>query len=220
MKDKKTYYDWLFEESEEEKEIHSLLDQERERYESTEAYKEHQRTLDTLLDELVKAGKRRREKAKEHRPSRNKAKPVKVDMEAFRRENEQRYQEKFKTYPEALQRAITAYNELDETQKKVFARDTWVYHSEHDQFENPQTTKQDIRELLDILVQTTIDFIMERGLKDIDSVGFGADSLQESARFGEWTPATDASIHVYGMGYETSKDGTKYAVEKKIGDYM
>ena len=41
MAEEKTYYDWLFEESEEEKDIHRRLDEERERFENTDVYKEH-----------------------------------------------------------------------------------------------------------------------------------------------------------------------------------
>ena len=218
MEEKKTYHDWLFEETEEEKAINKKLDEERARYEATDAYKEHDQKIHELFEELKVAARNRREEAKKHRPRR---KPVKkVDMDEFRRENERRYQEKFNAYPEALQRAITAFHELRDDEKRVFHQDTWVYEPKYEQLENPQTKTEDIRDLLDILVQTTIDFINERGLKDIDAVGFGADSLQESAKYEEWTPATDASIHVTGIGYETSKDGTKFAVVKKIGEYM
>jgi len=86
--------------------------------------------------------------------------------------------------------------------------------------ENPQTTQQDIKELLEILVQTTIDFIKERGLKDLDAVGFSADSLQESSKYSEWTPATDASIRVYGQEKKVGSDGNEYYVENLIGEYM
>ena len=77
-----------------------------------------------------------------------------------------------------------------------------------------------VKELLEILVQTTIDFINERGLTDIYSVGFGADDLQGSAKFGEWEPCTDASIHVTGLGKEKGKDGHEYSVCQNIGSYM
>ena len=77
-----------------------------------------------------------------------------------------------------------------------------------------------MKELLEILVQATIDFINERGLTDIYSVGFGADDLQGSAKFGEWEPCTDASIYVTGIGKEKSKDGHEYSVCQRIGEYM
>ena len=80
--------------------------------------------------------------------------------------------------------------------------------------------REGLRVLLEILVQTTIDFINERGLTDIYSVGFGADDLQGSAKFGEWEPCTDASIHVTGIGKEKSKDGHEYSVCQRIGEYM
>lgn len=221
MENNKSYHDWLFEESEEEKEIHRQLDAEQKRYEKTEEFLKHEATLSELLAKLVEAGKRRRENAKvEARKHRVRREPKKVDMEAFKRENEERYRKKFEGYPEPLKEAITAYNKLDDAAKKVFQHDTWAYHPDYDTYQNPKTTKKDLSDLLEILVQTTIDFIDERGLDDIYSIGFGADSLQESRKFGEWTPATDADIHANGLGKIKGSDGKEYTVVQLIGEYM
>lgn len=221
MENNKSYHDWLFEESEEEKNIHAEIDAEQARHEATEECARHKNKLDELFKKLIEASKRRRQngraKARERKLIRE---PKKVDLEAFKRENEERYRKQFEGYPEPLKAAITAYNNLDEEAKKVFQRDTWAYHNEYDDYQNPQTTKKDLCDLLEILVQTTIDFIDERGLKDIDAIGFSADALQVSAKHGEWTPATDASIHAYGMDTVKGSDGREYTVEKRIGEYM
>lgn len=221
MEKNKSYHDWLFEESEEEKEIRKQLDEERDRYEKNEEFIKHSKILDDLFDKLTEAGKRRREKGKEEaRRHRVHREPKKIDMEEFKRKNEEEHRKKFESYPEPLKQAITAYNDLDEQAKKVFQHETWVYHPDYDNYPNPQTKKEDLRDLLEILVQTTIDFINERGLKDIDSVGFGADSLQESARRGEWTPATDANVYANGYGKMKGSDGKEYCVLQRIGEYM
>lgn len=216
----KTYYDWLFGESEEEKEIRRKLDEEDERYKATETYKEHEARLDKLLDELKVAGERRREEAKKHKPRRTKVKHIsEEEMAEFREKNRLEKKARIDALPEPLRNLIREYETLDEPAKKVFRRETWVYEPDYGDYENPVTTEKDMKELLEILVQTTIDFINERGLTDIDSVGFGADDLQSSAKFGEWVSATDASIHATGMGIEVAEDGTKYSVVQKIGEY-
>lgn len=218
MEEKKTYYDWLFEESEEEKEIGRLFDEELERFKNSEEYKRHDAVTKDLFEKLKEAGKKRREIAKQHRPRRQKAK--KIDMSEFKRKNEEEYQKRFNAYPEALKQAITAFNALSEDERRVFHNDTWMYEPKYEKLENPKTTENDIKELLEILVQTTIDFIDERGLTDIDGVSFGADGLGDSAKHGEWISSTDASIHVTGWGKGKSKDGTEFDVIKLIGNYM
>lgn len=222
VKEEKTYYDMLFEESKEEKDIHRRLDEERERFENTETYKEHYAKVDELMAELKAEGKKRREEAKKHKPRRRvKAKHMSEDeLTAFKAEGRRIKEERTESYPEELKAVIRAYENLDESAKKVFSKETWCYHPDYDDYKDPQTTKEDIKELLEILVQETIDFINERGLKDIWSVGFSADSLQESARFGEWTSATDASLYVSGLGKEKGRNGEEYAVIQNIGNYM
>lgn len=220
MEKEKTYYDWLFGESEEEKEIRRKLDEEDERYKATEAYKEHETRLDKLLDELKVAGERRREEAKNHKPRRAKVRHMTEEEMAKLRENNRKVNEaSIDALPEPLRGLIHGYETLDDVAKKVFRQETWVYEPDYGDYENPVTTEKDMKELLEILVQTTIDFINERGLTDIYSVGFGADDLQSSAKFGEWVSATDASIHATGMGIEVAEDGTKYNVVQKIGEY-
>ena len=54
----------------------------------------------------------------------------------------------------------------------------------------------------------------DNNLKDVDVVAFSADSLQESARFNEWTPATDSFLTLEGME-KSEKDGG-YVIRKLI----
>lgn len=218
-----TYYDWLFKESEEEKEIQRKLDEERERYEATESYQEHQAKMEELWNDLKEAGKRRREEAKKHKPERTRKKfrfKSEEEIAEIRRQREEIRNNRIEALPDELKTAIRDYEALDEPAKKVFNKETYAYHRDYDDYKDPKTTEKDLKELLEILVQTTIDFINERGLTDIYSIGFGADDLQGSARFGEWEPCTDASIHVTGMGKEKGKDGQEYTVCQNIGEYM
>ena len=221
MEKEMTYYDWLFKESDEEKEIHRQLDEERASFENTEVYKEHYAKVDELLERLKVAGQKRREEAKKHKPRRVKARHLsEEEMAEFREKNRKEKEARIDSYPEPLRAVIRDYEALPDEAKKVFNKETYFYKPDYDDYKDPVTTEKDMKELLEILVQTTIDFINERGLTDIYSVRFGADDLQGSAKFGEWEPCTDASIHVTGLGKEKGKDGHEYSVCQNIGSYM
>ena len=222
MKEKKTYHDWLFTKSEEEEKIWAEYDQERKRFESTNEFKEHEAKTDELMERLKIESEKRREEARKHRPSRNRSKnrSVKFDAVAFKKAQEEKKARRMENYSDNLKQAINLFENLNDDEKRAFNTETFVRYHDYEKMENPQTTEKDMSELLDILVQTTIDFINERGLKDMDAVGFSADSLQESAKFNEWTPATDASIRVYGLGKVKGSDGKEFTVSKIIGEYM
>ena len=51
-------------------------------------------------------------------------------------------------------------------------------------YESPIATLNDLWELQDALMKTTVDFCKERNLTDIDSISFGADGLQDSIEYG------------------------------------
>ena len=221
MEEEISYYDWLFRDSDEEKEINRQLDEERTRFENTEGYKEHHAKVDELFERLKVAGEKRREEAKKHKPKRAKARYLsEEEMAELREKNRKEKEARIDSYPEPLRTIIRDYEALPDEAKKVFNKETYFYKPDYDDYKDPITTEKDMKELLEILVQTTIDFINERGLTDIYSVGFGADDLQGSAKFGEWEPCTDASIHITGIGKEKSKDGHEYSVCQRIGEYM
>lgn len=92
-------------------------------------------------------------------------------------------------------------------------------------YKDPKTTKEDIRELHNLLVQTCINFIREKELYDINEVSFGVDGLEEGAEYGEWTPGVDSSISVIGLQEEgswTDSKGNKHPmrVRRIIGENM
>ena len=92
-----------------------------------------------------------------------------------------------------------------------------VHHSDLPKYENPVTSIEHIKELQEILVQTTIDYIKKHNLTDIWAVGFGVDGLLDAIEYGCWTPAMDSSIHVEGIQEDGGKD---FLVRKEIGSWM
>lgn len=84
-------------------------------------------------------------------------------------------------------------------------------------YNNPVTTIDNIKELQERLVQTTIDYIKENNLTDIYDVSFSVDGLEGNAiEFGEWTPCMDSSISVEGL----QDDGDGYRSRALIGEYF
>ena len=84
-------------------------------------------------------------------------------------------------------------------------------------YKSPISTSDDAKDLLNILVDATIDFLKERKLDDVYEVSFGADGLYDSVAYGEWTPSTDASISFVGLQEDEDRD---YKVRKLITSYM
>ena len=83
--------------------------------------------------------------------------------------------------------------------------------SQYEKFESPITTMEDLSDLQNELMSTAIRFCRERNLTDIDILSFGADGIQDSVEYGEWTPATDSSLVAHG--YENDK-------QKLIGEVL
>lgn len=220
MGKKKTYYDWLLGETKKEKEIHKKLDAERKAFEQTDAYKEHDKRVEELFEELKQANKERIAEAEKHRPNRKCEARREFDHEAFKKAQEEKKQNRMGTYSDNLRNLIDGYDKLSDAEKKVFQTETVVNYEKYPMYENPQTTKKEMSELLEILVQECINFINERGLKDVDVISFSADSLQTSAKYDKWVPATDASIYMLGWQKEKASNGKDFDVYKEIGHYM
>lgn len=85
-----------------------------------------------------------------------------------------------------------------------------------DDYENPVTTIQDIKDLQQVLIQSAIDFIGDRKLTDIDEISFHFDSVQDSVKEYKWCPTSDSSISVIGLQEE--KDSGMMA-RRLIGKY-
>lgn len=214
-----TYRDlhsWLFDKSEKEKEIEEKIDQEYDRFDSHPAHQEHREKLQKLFDELKIAKSERVAEGKKHRKPR---KGISIP-ERTPEELAERKQKRYDELPEELKELITKYNSLSKKEKLEFEYfREHPYRNENDElteYENPVTTHKDIRDLQDILVQDVIDFINEKGLTDIEAVGFGADGLQASAKEGEWSPSTDSSITVEGL-QPMKDDKYNWPVRKIIG---
>ena len=82
---------------------------------------------------------------------------------------------------------------------------------QYEKFESPITTMGDLSDLQNELMSTAIRFCRERNLTDIDRLSFGADGIQDSVEYGEWTPSTDSSLVAHG--YENDK-------QKLIGEVL
>ena len=84
-------------------------------------------------------------------------------------------------------------------------------------YKTPISTSDDAKDLLNILVDATIDFLKERKLDDVYEVSFSVDGLYDSVAYGEWTPSTDASISFVGLQEDEDEE---YRVRKSITSYM
>ena len=213
-------WDKMFKRTKKEDEIWKKINEENERFESTPECLEHREKIDKLYKEASDAQKERINDAKEYRKKRfprEKKEHIETEEERDARiaENRRKHEERVNSYPENLRNAIKLYESLSDEQKKIFGYSTWCYHDELDEMQNKQITHEQTRELHDILVQTCIDFINENGLKDVDIVSFSADSLQESARYNEWTSATDSFLSLEGVE-KSEKDGGYDGLRKSI----
>lgn len=207
----------MFDKTEKEEEIWKKINEENERFESTPEVLEHREKINKLYKEVSDAQKERINDAKEYRRKRfprKKVSETKEEKEKRLEEAKKRHEETIASYPQALCNAIEAYESLSEDAKRVFERETWCYHNELSEMKNKQITEEQTRQLHYILVQTCIDFINEEGLKDVDAVSFSADALQESAKYNEWTSATDSFLSLEGI--EKSEEDGGFMVRKII----
>jgi hypothetical protein len=62
-----------------------------------------------------------------------------------------------------------------------------------------QIPQEKVTELHNLLVNTAVKFLKDNNLIQIDELSLGADGLMTSVGFGEWTPATDSSLSLYGI---------------------
>ena len=115
------------------------------------------------------------------------------------------------------EKLLSYFKKMSEEDKKEFAKIVRPYWPDFQfpDYVNPQTKKEDIKELQERMVQLCIDFLNERNLDDVEEIMFSADMLQFSREYNEWTPMTDSFIDVYG----NQLDENNHLVRKKIGDY-
>lgn len=125
--------------------------------------------------------------------------------------------------PKRLRKVSPKFQKMMEELKKKWEENPIVERLEDTPI--PGITKMEhIKELQEILVQTCIDYINKNGLTDIWGVYFSADSLDFSAKEGEWTPSTDSYIKVEGIRAERHlrKNGEIFEMPYRyeIGEYM
>ena len=201
------FYKRFFTKTPKEEEIENKIDALRNEYENSESYKAYVQEEQSLYEELVQ--ERARKKAEIGAPpKRNRGVKKVVDGNIEKKAEE---------YPE-VDRLIENFKKLSTREKRAFALLYGALNSDRlDAYTNPVTSNEHLSELQDILVQVCINYINENKLTDIDEISFSADSLQCSARNGEWVPATDSYIRA--VGYEEINDEkNNYCVRKKIGD--
>lgn len=118
---------------------------------------------------------------------------------------------------ENVKQLAESFINLSNEEKQEFVKRTREHFPDwnFDNYENPQTTKENIKELQEKMVQLCIDYLNEHGLNDVDEVRFSVDMLQESKKYGEWTPMTDSFITV--CGFQENEKGIQ--VRKFIGEY-
>ena len=201
------FYKRFFTKTPKEEEIENKIDALRNEYENSESYKAYVQEEQSLYEELVQ--ERARKKAEIGAPpKRNRGVKKVVDGNIEKKAEE---------YPE-VDRLIENFKKLSTREKRAFALLYGALNSDRlDAYTNPVTSNEHLSELQDILVQVCINYINENKLTDIDEISFSADSLQCSARFGEWVPATDS--YIKAVGYEEINDEkNNYCIRKKIGD--
>ena len=201
------FYTKFFETTPKEEEIEKKIEEIEANYKNSASYKEYVEQLNALYNDLAEE---RRNKKLEIGPHPKRDKGVKKILNKRKDFN-------IKEYTDA-DRVLNEYQKLSKEGKRNFEIGLAALKPEKlEPYSNPVTTEDQLSELQDILVQVCINYININGLTDIDEITFSADSLQRSAHFGKWVPATDSYIRA--VGYEEINDGkNNYCVRKKIGD--
>ena len=201
------FYKKFFEQTPKEEEIEKKIEQLEADYKNSVPYKEYVEQLNALYNDL---SEERHKKNLEIGPWPKRDRGVKKILDKKRDFN-------IKEYTDA-DRVLEEYKKLSKEDKRNFDIGLAALKSETlEPYSNPVTTEDQLSELQDILVQVCINYININGLTDIDEIAFNADSLQRSAHFGKWVPATDSYIRA--VGYEETNNGEiNYFKRKKIGD--
>jgi hypothetical protein len=186
------YYKALLTYSKEEEDLQDQLEDLTFQFENTVEYKEYAEKRKALVHELHNAFMKRMAEAKSVRPRRRKE----------TRATETPVKKEPTEDSEELKNAISAAEKLSEAEKRKLY--FYALRDEVPRVKEEILKDDDVCELHDILVQTVIDYINEKGWKEVDAISFGADGLIASSEYGEWTPSTDSSLTIEGI-----KDGNR-----------
>lgn len=102
---------------------------------------------------------------------------------------------------------LEGFKALSDEEKDLFIDKIRIYTigREIPDVENKKITQEEIRDLHYFLVNSTIKYIKEHGLTEIDAVCFNADCLQESAKHGKWCSCTDSSLYLEALPDEEGR---------------
>lgn len=197
MKTFDNYYKVLTTISPEEQAVRDEITRENERFENTPEYKEHWDKVQALMKKEHDLFTERLNQAKKSRPERRRFKTKAIPVTNNKPERDPKV--------DALVNEINALPHKDKTYVGIacFSEDIPVDTEK-------SVNKEDLNELHEILVQTVLDYIKEKSLSDVYSVSFSADSLQESAEYGMWCPATDSYLELDALRDEpfVASDGS------------
>lgn len=209
------YFEKMFEQSDDEKKLYAEIDRLRDEHENDPETLAYHKKVHDLMEQIKTVARQRRAnlRAERHFPEK-----VKMDEEAKKKLREQiakKKEEEFARMPQSYIEAVLAYRKLSPELKRKFKYETYEPDiSNIPQHKNPKTTEKDISDLQQILVQDVIDFLVERGLDEVDAIAFGVDGLQASLPYEEWTPSSDSSIRFEGVTNDPLPSRTI------IGSYM
>ena len=176
------YYKALTTKSQEEVELDAKIDEERSRFQNTPEFIEHDKKITELLNQSNAAFQKRLNEAKEMFPLKSRRLKTKCcDTLTPKKEDSKE-----------LLAAIDVVNNLSESDKIMLG--LRCFHEDLPVDESRKVDNDTVMELHEILVQTVLDYINEKGLKDLWAVSFYADSLQSSAEYGTWCSDTDSSL--------------------------
>lgn len=202
------YYNALMTMGEDEKRYQDLINEENERFELSTDTVWHREKIKELCEKQHTAFVERMASVKEARPKREKFKANTNADSPFVGIPKSEDSKEFTA-------ALEAFDKLSNAEK----RKLW-WHSKSGEIPVDESQKVDdetMTKLHYILVQTVIDFINEKNLKNVDAVSFSADGLIRSAAFGEWTPETDSFLSLEGIVEEkyTDKDGKEHTCRSR-----
>lgn len=222
-----SYFDEILKEDPREVEIQKQIEKETDEFEATPEYKAHNERLMALWKEgdKIRAERFNRRIVKRRRHydvSPNLTPEQEEERERkWKAEVEERRRREWEELDPEMKAMILKYREFSKSEKRKFNNIKEDDRSQnYDEFPKAKTsklTKDDMRDLERVLVQTTIDFLKERSLDDVNEVHWGADGLLDSVKRGEWTCSTDSSIWFGGYEHE---EGDKYGYRTFIGEYM
>lgn len=191
------YYEVLTTETDEERRIQEKINEENDRFENTEECIEHRKIIEDLYKKNHDLFLKRIEAAKEVRPARLRSDWKKIDLNLKKEKEED---------SEELKDAIEAVNNLSNYEQRILCATCF---SDVPFCDEKMVDDETLNEFHHIMVQTALDYIREKGLTDVYSVSFYADSLQESAAHGQWCPATDSFLTLESLNKEeyVTRDG-------------